>query len=209
MLPSVCQDQSSCIAQAAYINKTDRQSRTNFAMTEKAAAGNSDQDVISPVSYHDVLLNSLAGDFQMLLLAFGFGMIALTVAIHTTGAAWWLSRTSRRIQQGVHKHRRLSIFYIISTTASALLLLHLLEAMLWAVLYIILPGRSGLANFAEALYFSMITFTTLGYGDVTLAPEWRSLAGMEAMVGIVVFGLSTAILFAMIQRSWQAFEQRK
>lgn len=145
----------------------------------------------------------------MLLLAFGFGMIALTVAIHTTGAAWWLSRTSRRIQQGVHKHRRLSIFYIISTTASALLLLHLLEAMLWAVLYIILPGRSGLANFAEALYFSMITFTTLGYGDVTLAPEWRSLAGMEAMVGIVVFGLSTAILFAMIQRSWQAFEQRK
>ena len=49
----------------------------------------------------------------------------------------------------------------------------------------------------------MITFTTLGYGDITLAQEWHLLTGVEGMVGIVVFGLTTALLFAVIQKSWK------
>ena len=49
----------------------------------------------------------------------------------------------------------------------------------------------------------MITFTTLGYGDITLAQEWQLLTGVEGMVGIVVFGLTTALLFAVIQKSWK------
>jgi len=50
-----------------------------------------------------------------------------------------------------------------------------------------------------AIGIFMITFTTLGYGDVTLNSDWDFLSGMEAMVGITVFGLTTAILFAVIQ----------
>ena len=49
----------------------------------------------------------------------------------------------------------------------------------------------------------MVTFTTLGYGDITLAREWQLLTGVEGMVGITVFGLTTAMLFAVIQKSWK------
>lgn len=48
-----------------------------------------------------------------------------------------------------------------------------------------------------------VTFTTLGYGDIVLGPEWRLLSGIEAINGIVLFGWSTAFLFAIVQRSWK------
>ena len=79
--------------------------------------------------------------------------------------------------------------------------------VLWALFYFLLPDNAGLNNWAEAIYFSIVTFTTLGYGDVTLSPAWRQLSGMEAMVGIVVFGLTTAILFTVIQRVWRVGHQ--
>jgi hypothetical protein len=43
----------------------------------------------------------------------------------------------------------------------------------------------------------------LGYGGITLDPEWRVLSGLEAMNGILLFGWSTALLFAVVQRSWK------
>jgi len=51
-----------------------------------------------------------------------------------------------------------------------------------------------------ALYFSMVTFTTLGYGDVTMSPDWRLLASFEAANGIIMFGWTTALIAAVIQR---------
>ena len=85
----------------------------------------------------------------------------------------------------------------------ALLSLHILEALLWALFYWQLPGKAGLSTFHDAFYFSVVTITTLGYGDITLKPEWQLLSGMEAMVGTVAFGLTTALLFAIIQKSWK------
>jgi len=67
----------------------------------------------------------------------------------------------------------------------------------------LLPSQVGLSSCKEALYFSLVSFTTLGYGDVTLGPRWELLGPMEAMAGITVIGLTTALLFAVIQRSWQ------
>ena len=95
------------------------------------------------------------------------------------------------------------------TTSLALLILHIMEAVLWAILYMALPAHAGLKNFHEAIYFSMITFTTLGYGDVTLTEPWQVLAGAEGMVGIVVFGLTTALLYAVIQRCWKITHDKK
>jgi hypothetical protein len=51
-----------------------------------------------------------------------------------------------------------------------------------------------------ALYFSMVTFTTLGYGDITLPSDWRLLSSFEAANGIIMFGWSTAFVAAFIQR---------
>ncbi len=53
----------------------------------------------------------------------------------------------------------------------------------------------------ESLYFSMVSFTTLGFGDVTLPQEWRILSGMIAANGLVLFGLNTAFLIEVLHRT--------
>jgi len=139
----------------------------------------------------------------MQLLIISIGMISLTVAIHTLGAAFWLKRLGKRLEYHASINQLPRLFEGILSTAIVLLMLHIFEAFLWAVLYLQLPAQAGLKNFHDAFYFSMITFTTLGYGDITLAQEWQLLTGVEGMVGIVVFGITTALLFAVIQKSWR------
>ena len=138
----------------------------------------------------------------MVLLSISIGMILLTVGIHTTGSALWLNSLGKRIAKRYQMKQPTRLFSSILTTSCVLILLHVLEAFLWALLFMVLPAQGGLDSFHEALYFSMVTFTTLGYGDFTLNADWRLLAGVEGMVGIVVFGLTTALLFAVIQKSW-------
>ncbi|NEV64353.1 ion channel [Thiorhodococcus minor] len=54
----------------------------------------------------------------------------------------------------------------------------------------------------------MVTFTTLGYGDVTpVEHDWRLLSGIEALIGVVLIGWTTALLFLIVQRSWRGMAQ--
>ena len=134
-------------------------------------------------------------------------MTFLTIAIHTVGATLWLRHvakwySSRQLDTGPW-----ILFHAVSRTAAMLLMLQFIEMVMWALLFLSLPGNDGLKNLNEAIYFSIVTFTTLGYGDITLAEQWHLLSGMEAMVGIVVFGLTTAMLFAVVQRVWNLKRQ--
>jgi len=139
-----------------------------------------------------------------LILFIGVLMMAITVAIHAVGSARWLKFMKTWHERRIHSSDIRSLYAAIIWTAVALLLLHFIEVVTWALFYTMLPDNAGLGSWQEAVYFSVVTFTTLGYGDITLDPTWRQLSGMQAMVGIVVFGLTTAILFAVIQRLWQA-----
>ena len=139
----------------------------------------------------------------MLLLIISIGMIGLTVGIHTLGAAIWLKHLGQRLEFNASVKQPPHLFRGILSTAIVLLMLHVLEAFLWALLYMLLPAQAGLKNLHEALYFSLVTFTTLGYGDITIHAKWQLLTGIEGMVGIVVFGMTTALLFAVIQKCWR------
>ena len=141
-------------------------------------------------------------------LTIGIVMMAATVAIHAIGSAGWLEFMRVRVVEGGRSNESRRLVFGLVSTATALLVLHVLEALLWALVYIGLPGRAGFESYPQAVYFSMVTLTTLGYGDLTLAPKWQLLAGMQAMVGIVVFGLTTAILFAVVQRWWKVTHPR-
>ena len=103
-------------------------------------------------------------------------------------SGWFKRRPSSR-----HLGREIQIIRVVSV----LLLIHLVEAAIWAAFYRI----SGLfSEFETALYFSITSYTTVGYGDVLLPPSWRVLGPMEAAVGILMFGWSTAIIVAAITR---------
>jgi len=61
-----------------------------------------------------------------------------------------------------------------------------------------------LPDMETAFYFSMVTFTTLGYGDVVLTGQWRALASIQAANGVIVFGWTTALIFYFIQRIYKS-----
>ena len=136
-------------------------------------------------------------------LIIGTFMMGVTVAIHAVGSARWLAYMGTWKTRRHHNSGSGILFNAIVLTALALLLLHLVEMVLWAVLYFSMQEWTGLTDMSEAIYFSVITFTTVGYGDITLNESSRLLSGMEGMVGITVFGLTTATLFAVIQRIWR------
>jgi voltage-gated potassium channel Kch len=58
----------------------------------------------------------------------------------------------------------------------------------------------------RALYFSTVTFTTLGYGDITLQERWQLLSSFEAANGIILFGVSTAFVFVAIRKLFEITE---
>ena len=74
---------------------------------------------------------------------------------------------------------------------------HLIQIALWALVYL-LCGE--MAIFETAFYFSAQNYTALGYGDVVLSQRWRLLGPLEAINGLLLFGLSTAVMFAVLSR---------
>lgn len=74
---------------------------------------------------------------------------------------------------------------------------HLVEMALWAAAYVWLGA---MPDAGGAAYFSMVTYTTLGYGDVLLPRPWQVLAGVEGLTGILMAGWSTGFLFAVVNR---------
>ena len=86
---------------------------------------------------------------------------------------------------------------LVSTLVVGMFLVSLFDALLWAYAYL---QVGAVADFETALYFSLVTFTTLGYGDVTLGPDWRMLSAFEAANGIIMFGWTTALVVAYLQR---------
>jgi len=73
---------------------------------------------------------------------------------------------------------------------------HLLEILIWAVVFY-LCGE--FAQFATAFYHSSMNYTTLGYGDVVMSQSWKLFGPLEAANGMLMFGVSTAMIFVVIQ----------
>ena len=136
----------------------------------------------------------------------GAALVAITVAIHafgTTGLVRYLSREYLDVEGQMTSRRVLGALTI---AAVVLVFLHAIEIMVWAGVYEVLVPAGELANFEAAVYFSFVTFTTLGYGDITLSEGYRLLSGIQALNGILLVGWSTALMFAVVQKIWQSEE---
>lgn len=124
-------------------------------------------------------------------------LVFTTVAIHATAhglVVRWIGSES-----GQAWSRRGSWFRTTIVAAVVLLMSFaaVIESAAWAGLYVAVGAFS---NMSDATYFSLVTFTTLGYGDITLSEQWRLLGGFQAANGIIIFGWTTALLVFVIQR---------
>lgn len=127
-------------------------------------------------------------------IGIGSALVLATTAAHaitTVVAIFGLSH--------VHRINRTHIGrgFVISLLVVVMFLVSFLDAVVWAYAYVAIGA---IPDLEPALYFSMVTFTTLGYGDLTLDPSWRLLASFEAGNGIIIFGWTTALVVAYVQR---------
>ena len=137
------------------------------------------------------------------LTLIGALLIAVTVAIHAFGTTMWVHSLDRRASENKGQWLRQHSLQVLTGTGLVVVLLHAVQITIWAYAYLLLVPAGELETLEKALYFSFVTFSTLGYGDITLSEGWRLLSGIQALNGILLVGWSTAILFAVVQRTWQ------
>jgi len=132
---------------------------------------------------------------MMRLALAALGLTAITVMIHGVGTVTATGRAARLWARREKAIGRLGAELLMAKLVSMLLLLHIVEAVLWALFYILVGGQPDLES---AIYFSLTSYTTVGYGDVVLPEPWRLLGPLEAAVGVLMLGWSTGVIVAVI-----------
>jgi len=132
-----------------------------------------------------------------MLLNFFFAgiLVVITVTTHAVGFSA-IIRLMRRSHPLAMSGFRTVTFLVICLTCW-LLLVHLVEIVVWGLFYL---WQGYLPDVESAVYFSGVTYTTVGYGDIVLPKPWRMFAALEALTGILMVGLSTGLFFAIINR---------
>lgn len=134
-------------------------------------------------------------------LAVGSAMIMATAIIHAAGLMALIATLLRHTALGRADAQPVHMARFVALVVLSVFLLHALEIWIWALLY---QALGEFEDHARALYFSTTVFTTLGFGDIVLTPRWQLLSSMEAANGIILFGLSTALLFAIFSHMLQS-----
>ena len=81
-----------------------------------------------------------------------------------------------------------------------------LESSIWALMYLFTPELAVLSDVQSAFYFSLVTYTTLGYGDIVLTGDFRVLSAIQAANGVIIFGWTTALIIYYIQEIFRAVQ---
>ena len=131
------------------------------------------------------------------LLIGGF-LLSLCVMVHAIGlmgALRWIQRSPALADQ-----RFWPLTWVLIRIAGWVIFLHLIEISLWALLY---AWRQAMPDLHAAFYFSAVTYTTTGYGDLVLPQAWRLVGGIEALTGILMCGWSTGFFSAVVNRMYR------
>jgi polyferredoxin len=126
---------------------------------------------------HQIALGSALLMFSIVIQALTAMLLEVALVRHHA----WLTR----------EPHRLKLVIVVIVVGIAVLGVITLGAWIWALMFHVLGVFPTLE---ESLYFALVSFTTLGFGDVLLPKEWRLLAGMAAANGLLNFGLLTALL---------------
>lgn len=123
--------------------------------------------------------------------------MAVCVTAHAFGVTSAVGRL-RRVR--VPPQRFWQWTWIFIMVAGWMTLFHLLEIGAWGLFY---AWTRAMPDLTSAIYFSAVTYTTTGYGDLVLPQEWRLVGAIEALTGILMCGVSTSFFFAVVARMFQ------
>ena len=138
-------------------------------------------------------------------LLIAFAIVGICVVIHVGGIATFaqylldrfpLESLTTIVRQGL----------VLVLVFAVVITLHLIETAIWASFYY---WRSLFESYETALYFSLGTYSTIGYGDVVLPDRWRLLGGIEGISGVLLCGLSGAFIFAVVNALFQTRMQSR
>ena len=132
-----------------------------------------------------------------LQILWGSGFLGVCLMLHTFFLAVcvdWLGKVAFSLKK-YHSAVRVSV--MICLALWIIVLAHTVQVWIWAVVWM---HDDVLANWNEAIYFSLVTYTSLGYGDIVLPPQYRVFAAFASVTGLLGFGLSTALLVALMGR---------
>ena len=130
-------------------------------------------------------------------------LMALCVVIHAGGVSFAMRRMSRQLS---HLDGFWRWTWLFVRVANLMILLHLAEIAVWALFYV---WQGAMSDLQSSLYFSAVTYTTTGYGDLVLPQESRLIGGVEALTGILMCGWSTGFFFAVVSRLFDSENRRR
>lgn len=152
-------------------------------------------------------VSGIAGTVEMLTeISVAALIVSVCLLLHVAGlllmAEWLLQRRHYLERKGA----RIAFGILMILLFSGIMLLHTIETALWAVFYY---TRALFTDFETSLYFSLTSYTTIGYGDVLLPQKWRLLGAIEGVCGVLLCGISTAFIFAVMSAMFQMRLQRQ
>lgn len=128
----------------------------------------------------------------------GLLLTVLNVLIHTLGLWTARQKAHRAISlTALRRYPMAMALTIISCVTLSAAVLHGTEAALWALVY---RSLNALPDYRAAMLYSLNAITSYGHANLQLEDRWHLMGAMEALNGWLLFGLSTAFLFAVIQR---------
>lgn len=139
------------------------------------------------------------GHMFVIQLLLGAVMILITVVMHVSLYETLYQLLQRHTHTMLHLFRRAWRMASLAGIVLAVFVCHVASIWLWAGLFLILDIPV-LSTLPDTLYFTTVTYTTLGYGDIILDHHWRLLASFSAANGLILFGWSTAFLYEVISK---------
>lgn len=140
--------------------------------------------------------------FQSMLIA--IAMVMITVLIHYEILGW----ASKKVLEVCHWHGRVKILFIISACFMA----HILEVGAYAFSFYLMHGVFNMGGFAgeavqgigilEYIYFSMVSYTSLGIGDIYSTGVLRLVSSVEALIGLLMIAWSASLTYISMERFW-------
>lgn len=129
---------------------------------------------------------------MLIQLCYLIALTACMVGIHTA----WSVFLFRFLQPGLRSGRH--VIMSLTRVIVSMLLLHFFEAAVFAVFYF---AKSGFSDLSTAMYFSLASYATVGYGDVLLPPSLRLVGAAEGLVGTLLVGWTVALLVKCLQNT--------